>query len=407
MAEPAYTIEHLRPRANGGGISTIRATPYVYRDPAKLPVRQWVYGKHLIRRFLSTTVAPGAVGKSSLVLVEAIAMATGRPLLGVPVPKRLRVWYWNGEDPLEEIERRVAAICIHYGIDGRELEGFLFLDSGRTSKIIMASRTKDGPKVAEPVVAALINEIREKDVSVFMVDPFVSSHNISENSNDEIDLVATAWNDVAEEGDAAIELVHHVRKGMGLAGEYTVEDGRGAVALLAKARSARVLNPMTKDEAERAGVNSHRGYFRVDNGKANLAPPPERSEWFHLTPVSLGNGPAGLVDDSDHVAVVEPWQWPDAFAGIEVRDLMAAQAEVMAGGPWRQSPQSPQWVGRPIAKALRLDPDSKADRQRIGRLLKTWTDNGMFVTVEGLDHTRQTRTFIEVGTLACTTSDDT
>ena len=139
MADAAYTIEHLRPHANGGGTSNIRATSYVYRDPTKIPVRQWVYGKHLIRRFLSTTVAPGAVGKSSLVLVEAIAMATGRPLLGVAVPKRLRVWYWNGEDPLEEIERRVAAICIHYGIDGRDLEDFLFLDSGRTSSIPRAS----------------------------------------------------------------------------------------------------------------------------------------------------------------------------------------------------------------------------------------------------------------------------
>ncbi|MGH1571378.1 hypothetical protein ACRAWG_12615 [Methylobacterium sp. P31] len=113
-----------------------------------------------------------------------------------------------------------------------------------------------------------------------------------------------------------------------------------------------------------------------------------------------------MLDASDHVAVVEPWEWPDAFAGIEVSDLTAAQAEVMAGGPWRQSPQSPQWIGRPIAKALRLDPDSKADRQRIGRLLKTWIANGMFVTVEGQDEARRTRTFVEVGTLACSTSDD-
>ena len=407
MADAAYTIEHLRPHANGGGIPTIRATPYVYRDPAKIPVRQWVYGKHLIRRFLSTTVAPGAVGKSSLVLVEAIAMATGRALTGVSVPKRLRVWYWNGEDPLEEIERRVAAICIHYGINGRELEGYLFLDSGRTSSIVLASRTKEGAKVAEPLVDELIEQIREHEIDVLIIDPFVSSHRLAENSNDEIDLVAKTWNRIADGGDAAIELVHHVRKGMGPAGEYTVEDGRGAVALLAAARSARVLNPMTKNEAERSGLPSHRGYFRVDNGKANLAPPPDHSEWFHLTPVSLGNGPSGILDYGDQVAVVEPWEWPDAFAGIEARDLLAAQTEVMAGGPWRQSPQSPQWVGLPIARALRLDPESKTDRQRIGRLLKTWTANGMFVTVEGQDEGRRSRTFIEVGTLACSTSEDT
>ncbi|MGH1571377.1 AAA family ATPase [Methylobacterium sp. P31] len=279
--EPDYDPS---PRAEAAGRKRIRATPYVYRDPTTIPPREWVYGRHLIRRFLSTTVAPGAVGKSSLVLVEAIAMVTGRPLLGVPVPKRLRVWYWNGEDPLEEIERRVAAICLHYGIDGRELEHGLFLDSGRTSSIVIASRTKEGARVAEPVVESLIDTIRENEIDVLVVDPFVSTHGLTENSNDEIDLVAKTWNRVADGGNAAVELVHHVRKRQD--GEFTVEDGRGAVALLAAARSARVLNPMTKDEAERAGVASHRGYFRVDNGKANLAPPPDRSEWFHLAPVS-------------------------------------------------------------------------------------------------------------------------
>ncbi len=36
-------------------------------------------------------------------------MATGKPLLGVTPKTRNRVWYWNGEDPLEETERRTGA----------------------------------------------------------------------------------------------------------------------------------------------------------------------------------------------------------------------------------------------------------------------------------------------------------
>ncbi|MDN3572085.1 AAA family ATPase [Methylobacterium longum] len=399
--EPAADTDPPRSRAKSGADrSPICATPYVYRDPATIPVRQWVYGKHLIRKFLSTTAAPGAVGKSSFKLVESIAMAAGRALLGVAVPKRLRVWYWNGEDPLEEIERRVAAICIHYGIDGRELEGYLFLDSGRTSSIVIASRTKEGAKVAEPLVDKLIEQIREHEIDVLVIDPFVSSHGLAENSNDEIDLVAKTWNRIADAGDAAIELVHHVRKGMGPAGEYTVEDGRGAVALLAAARSARVLNPMTKDEAERAGLESHRGYFRVDNGKSNLAPPPDRSEWFHLTPVSLGNGPPGILDYGDQVAVVEPWEWPDQLADITTADLIAAQTEVRATGPWRENSQAKDWVGIPIGRVLKLDPQEKADKEKIKRALKVWIANGMFESVTGKDAKGNDRPFIEVGTPA-------
>jgi hypothetical protein len=97
------------------GPSLIRATPFVWCEPRNLPPRRFVYGRHLIERFLSSIVAPGGVGKSSLELVEILAMVTGRPLLGVKPARRLRVWYWNGEDPKEEIERRIAAICLHYG----------------------------------------------------------------------------------------------------------------------------------------------------------------------------------------------------------------------------------------------------------------------------------------------------
>ncbi len=69
----------------------ITLTPYVWRAPTTIPMRQWLYGKHYIRKFLSATLAAGGLGKSSLDLVEAIAMAAMLNLLGVPVPDRLRV----------------------------------------------------------------------------------------------------------------------------------------------------------------------------------------------------------------------------------------------------------------------------------------------------------------------------
>lgn len=379
----------------------IRATPFVYRDPSTIPPREWVYGRHLIRRFLSTTVAPGAVGKSSLVLVEAIAMVTGRPLLGVTPPRRMRVWYVNLEDPLEETERRVAAICLHYGIDAHDLVGRLFLDSGRTAEIIIATRQRDGVKIAEPVIEDLTTSMAENEIDHMVVDPFVSSHRVTENANDEIDIVAKAWNRVAEIGNASIELVHHVRKGHVGQGEYTVEDGRGAGALLAAARSARVLNLMSRDQAEKAGIASHRGFFRVDNGQANLAPPPDKSDWFQLTSVSLGNGPESILDLGDQIAVVTPWEWPDAFEGVGIAELRAAQAEVAgctaAGAQFRLNLQSPDWIGNPIARALKLDPADKAHRSKVVRMLKIWIETGMFVVVEGKDAKGKPRDYVEVG----------
>ncbi|TXN27150.1 AAA family ATPase [Methylobacterium sp. WL19] len=381
----------------------LKASPYVYRDPRKIPPRAWLYDRRLIRGFISTTVAPGGIGKSSLELVEAIALATGRALLGVHVPVPCRVWYWCGEDPLEEIERRVAAILIRYGINPAELDGRLFLDSGRTSEIVIAETTRAGTVLALPVLAALRETIDENAIDVVILDPFISTHRVSENDNGAIDMVAKALNRIAERTRCAFSLVHHVRKGIGTPGNTTVEDGRGAGSLLAAARSARVLNQMTKDEAERAGVENHRAFFRVDNGKANLAPPPDRSSWFQLASVSLGNGPESFsfMDLSDQVAVVEPWEWPDTFEGISTDDLRTAQAEVAgctaAGARFRLNVQSPDWVGIPIARALRLDPADKSHRSKVGRMLRVWVETGMFAVVEGKDGKGKPRDYVEVG----------
>jgi len=108
-------------------IAPINATPFRWTDPASIAPRRWIYGHHYIRKFVSETVAPGGYGKSTLAITEALAIVTGRPLLGITPNERVNVWLWNGEDPMEELQRRIAAACLHYDIDPSELEGRLFV----------------------------------------------------------------------------------------------------------------------------------------------------------------------------------------------------------------------------------------------------------------------------------------
>jgi hypothetical protein len=349
-----------------------------------------LYGNHLIRKFTSAKFAAGGVGKSILALTEAISLATTRALLGVEPRQRCRVWYWNGEDPQDETYRRIAAICLHFGVTAEELEGWLFVDSGREQKIVIATQeAKAGATIAVPVVRAMVEAIVANKIDVVTIDPFVSSHRVSENDNGAMDLVAKQWTQIADETNTAIDLVHHVKKTGGA--EATVEDGRGAVALLAAVRSAEVLNRMSDDEGKKAGVANHREYFKVDNGKANLAPPPEGKTWYQILSVSLGNG----ADGGDSVGVVTPWKWPDPLDGITGRDFEAAAALIRAG-TWRENGQAKDWVGRPIAKALRLDLDSRAHRAKVNGLLKIWISQGNLVVVEGLDEKSMKRKFVQV-----------
>src|SRR4029079_7586317 len=107
--------------------SPITATPYVWKAATAIRRREFLYGKHLIRGYIACDAAPGGVGKSSQVIVDALAMVTRRILLGEEPEDQLGVWLWNGEDPREEIERRIAAACAFYGISEADIGGRLFV----------------------------------------------------------------------------------------------------------------------------------------------------------------------------------------------------------------------------------------------------------------------------------------
>src|SRR5690606_27895750 len=109
----------------------LTATPFIYRDPSLIPRREFLYGRHYVRKYLTATFGAGGGGKSANAVTEALAMCTGRPLLGGKLEEPLRVWYINAEDDPVEIERRFAGAIKHYGIRPEQIEGRLFADSGR------------------------------------------------------------------------------------------------------------------------------------------------------------------------------------------------------------------------------------------------------------------------------------
>jgi hypothetical protein len=394
-SEEDYGIQAPTPNDATKEPTTIVFTPTMFkrRDPATFPRREFLYGSHYVRKYLTVTAAQTKVGKSFLSLVEAVAMASGKNLLGTEPNRRLRVWYWNGEDPQDELDRRVVAICRHYEIDQGELEGYLFLDNGRETKIIVAAQTKDGITVATPVEEALTAALIDGEFDVLTLDPAVKTHRVPENDNGAIDAVAETFAHIADAANVAVEVVGHTRKLGGA--EATLESARGGSSWTSAARDVRVLNRMTKEEGEKAGIElgKERHYFRAD-ADGNLAPP-SATEWFKIASVGLGNfGEDGEPEDS--VGVVTPWAWPNALDGLSVSDLCKAQAAV-AEGRWRANCQAKDWVGVPIAKALGLDPSKKADRAKVIGALKIWSTNGMFVVVEGEDAQRKKRSFIEVG----------
>jgi RecA-family ATPase len=289
--------------------------PFVPFDPATLPPREWLYGRHYQRRTVSLTAGPGGMGKSSLVLIECIAMATARNLLGEQPTERLRVWVHNGEDPLVEIHRRVAAICLHYGIPQEELEGYLWLTSG-TEFPLRVAKGYNALEINDGLVRQISNVISENQIDLAAFDPLVTLHSVSEGDPGKMDAVIRIFAGIADEYDASIELNHHVRKpAAGIEADIDLHDIRGAMAITDAVRAARVLNRMSRGDAENAGVDETKrlSHFRVDKAKGNYSPA-QAAVWRRFINIPLPNG--------DDVGVVTPWDFPGQ--GVQTPEKMAA-----------------------------------------------------------------------------------
>jgi 5S rRNA maturation endonuclease (ribonuclease M5) len=378
-------------------VPLVSATPYVWRAASAIKPREWVYGRSIQRGHLRAVVAQGGAGKTILSVGEALAMATGRNLLGQEVPGGpKRVWLWNLEDDGDELARIVQAACIHWRITEADIGGRLFIDSaldGATLKT--AASSPAGLIINRPIITAVTEEMRAREIDYLHVDPFVSSHSANESDNMEIDAIAKEWAMVAKNANVGVGLAHHISKAG--AGEATAMHARGASALINACRSVLVLNRMSEEEAKRYGIEDERRrrFFRVYDDKNNRAPPSDKSDWYQMASVSLGNG---LNDDGDNMGVVVPWSPPDAFEGVTAEHLLQVQTKV-AAGKWRHDAQAKAWVGIPVAEVIHLSPDAtaKSDRARINALLGTWYSTGALIKVEGKDDKSNPRTFVEVG----------
>ena len=380
-------------------VLTSMAVPYQWAEASDIPPRRWLYGGHYIRGFVSMTAAPGGVGKSSLALVELISMVIGRDLLNgsAPIPQR-RCWYVNLEDPLEELARRVQAIAKHYFIEAHELGG-LFINSGRDTELVVARTLAGGVVINEPCVGAVRDTIAEHRIDCVSIDPFVHSHGVLENSNDDIAKVMKVWVRLAEDLDASVDLVHHMRKLNGEDGG--AEDVRGGSAMVGAARSVRALVRLSKDGAAKLSIGDEeaRGLFFFGQGKANLMPEPEGDQWRRLISVDLGNGTVEY-PSGDSIGVVTPWSKPDPWDGITRQQLFEVQRAIGREDETRRFRHfsSQGWVGHLVGEVLDIDPEK--DRRRLVKIIDQWVEAGALRECELPNSRRMSKPAVEVGSWA-------
>ena len=340
---------------------------------AMLPRRQWMLGNALLRGQLSVLVAPAGVGKSTHGIARAIAVASGREITGEAVHEQTRVWIYNVEDDLIELKRRLAAALQHHAIDFDEVRGRIALNSGADEPLILAKLDRHGAVVRQSDVAACIAHIQRERIGLFIVDPFVETHEVNENSNEHIKAVAAMYREIARTTGCAVQLVHHTSKppqGTSDSHAGNMNTARGASALVGVARVVQTLFAMSAADAQRVGIDeeeAHR-FLRLDDAKANQSLISGRARWYRRESVELANG--------DEVGVLAPHTFPDRAPDITLAGAIRVFTEVArmweARTPFSGAKNA---TTNPLWKHLK---EAEGVPEKIGKsIVKGWLKNMM------------------------------
>jgi hypothetical protein len=251
-------------------------------DTEMPPPRGWLLGNTFARKFVSSLIGDGAVGKTAIRCVQVLALATGRPLTGEHVFQRARVLIVSLEDDADELRRRILAAMMHYKITHAEVKGWLFLSApgGRAGKLI--STDQRGRTIHGPLADKIKAEIIAHKIDLILLDPFVKTHSVEENSNSAVDDVVQILTDLAAEHDLAVDVPHHVSKGAADPGN--ADRGRGASAMKDAGRLIYTATTMSADEARAFGIEEafRKTFVRIDSGKVNITKTIAAARWFRL-----------------------------------------------------------------------------------------------------------------------------
>ena len=136
------------------------------------------------------------------------------------------------------------------------------------------------------------------------------------------------------------------------------------------------------------GVDEHEalGIFRVDDGKANLAPPSDKAVYRRMQSVEIANG--------EHIGVATEFKLPDLFDGVTAKDLREVQKKVADAeerkDPYRADIRADDWIGNLVAEHLNLDLDKPKDKAKAKTIVAAWIKSNS-LKIEQVPSTRHGR----------------
>jgi hypothetical protein len=350
-------------------------------DPGPIRPRQWLLGNQFCCGFISSLVAAGGVGKSSLRLLQYISLALGRPLCSQHVFRRCRVLLISLEDDDDELQRRIQAVLLHYDIPRSELKGWLFCKYVKRSKL---AELEDRERVTGPPEQEIRNAIVRLEPDLVALDPFVKLHALGESDSGDMNFVCDLLAAIAVDEKIAVDIPHHVHKGQLMPGD--ADAGRGSSGIRDASRLNFTLSVMTEEEAKAFNINvdDRFSYIRLDSAKVNLVVRSGKATWFRLVGVPLGNGNS-MYPNGDVIQVAEPWQPKNMWADLDGPTIEAILRRIRLGPePVRKGEHysaKPTAKSRAAWRAVQGQASTLSEAQ-CRQVIAAWLKSGLLVEFE-------------------------
>jgi hypothetical protein len=298
------------------------ASPVIAFDEVALAPRPWILANLACRGLVSIVTGLSGASKSTYSFPVALAAITGRDdIAGFHVRERTRVWMWNQEDDLAEMQRRLLAAMRTFNVSWDDLrdengEPMLYMDSGIEAPLMLAVKQDKAIRGTRDV-AAVIDTVRERKIGLLMLDPLVEFHEADENANMEMRAVIGCVRSItAGTGCAGIVVAHTGKPPAASSKSFAGNPNaiRGAYAQVGTARIvATVYAAAKEDEKEWILPGGVENYVRVDIAKNNIGPRP--TVWLKREMQMIGGEPVAMVRPAPVQRKVKEGK-PDALAGF-------------------------------------------------------------------------------------------
>ena len=248
-------------------------------------------------------------GKSTVILQEGVALATGLPFMGYPVEKICGVGLLLLEDGINTIHRRLQAIIYAYGPEFTEEHHRLLVANLRIiqrRKLDLLTLEQDDLDYAfKDMLGELAEAMQSTEAPPGMVgvDTLNQIHDGEENNATDLRPLVAAIQALGDSLNCSVWVVHHYKKvGLGrnaptLPDRMMVDIIRGTGALIGAIRGTFQMAWISKGEADKAGLDDWSGphhYAIVGLTKVNDGPSSQWELWKHgeggiMVPVKNGD----------------------------------------------------------------------------------------------------------------------